>query len=55
MLIKAWDFIFPANFLVLDIEENQNMPVILERPFLAGWDLLDFEMCEMILMVEDKQ
>lgn len=56
MLIKVGDYIFPAHFIVLDIEENWAMPTILARPFVAtSRTLLDFETCEMILRVEDKK
>ena len=35
MLVKVDRFIFPADFVVLDIEEDSKMPLILGRPFLA--------------------
>lgn len=56
MIIKAGNFIFPSDFVDLDIGENWDIPMILRRPFLASSRaLLDFETCEMILEVEDKQ
>ena len=35
ILVKVDKFIFPADFLVLDMEEDQEVPLILGRPFLA--------------------
>ncbi|XP_047945186.1 uncharacterized protein LOC125191807 [Salvia hispanica] len=35
VLVKVHDFIFPVDFVVLDMEEDVNVPLILGRPFLA--------------------
>ena len=35
MLVKVDKFIFPTDFIVLDIEENKEIPILLGRPFLA--------------------
>ncbi|KAG8483835.1 hypothetical protein CXB51_023321 [Gossypium anomalum] len=35
LLVKIDKFIFPIDFVVLDIEENSDVPLILGRPFLA--------------------
>ncbi|CAN6540810.1 unnamed protein product [Malus baccata var. baccata] len=35
VLIKVDQFILPADFLVLDMKEDQNIPILLGRPFLA--------------------
>ena len=35
VLVKANKFIFPADFIVLDMEEDKEIPIILGRPFLA--------------------
>ena len=35
VLVKVDKFIFPVDFVVLDIEEDNNTPLILGRPFLA--------------------
>ena len=35
VLVKVDKFIFPADFIVLDMEEDADVPIILERPFLA--------------------
>ena len=34
-LVKVDKFIFPADFIVLDMEEDKEIPIILGRPFLA--------------------
>ncbi|KAL5569688.1 hypothetical protein UlMin_026263 [Ulmus minor] len=42
VLVKVDKFIFPADFIVLDMEEDQEIPLILGRPFLAtGRTLID--------------
>ena len=33
--MKIDKFIFPVDFVVLDIEEDREVPIILGRPFLA--------------------
>ena len=35
VLVKVDKFIFRANFIVLDMEEDKEIPIILGRPFLA--------------------
>ena len=35
VLIKVDKFIFPVDFVVLDMEEDQEILIILGRPFLA--------------------
>ena len=35
VLVKVEKFIFPADFIVLDMEEDTEIPIILGRPFLA--------------------
>ncbi|KAL5548894.1 hypothetical protein UlMin_004125 [Ulmus minor] len=35
VLMKVDKFIFPADFIVLDMEEDREVPLILGRPFLA--------------------
>ncbi|XP_010276560.1 PREDICTED: uncharacterized protein LOC104611272 [Nelumbo nucifera] len=35
VLVKVGNFIIPADFIVLDMEEDRSMPLILGRPFLA--------------------
>ncbi|XP_062075805.1 uncharacterized protein LOC133779924 [Humulus lupulus] len=35
VLVKVDKLIFPADFIILDMEEDTNIPIILRRPFLA--------------------
>ena len=35
VMVKVDKFIFPADFIVLDMEEDKEIPIILGRPFLA--------------------
>ena len=35
VLVKVDKFIFPADFIMLDMEEDKEIPIILGRPFLA--------------------
>ncbi|GJW61756.1 ribonuclease H-like domain-containing protein [Tanacetum coccineum] len=35
MLVRIGKFIFPIEFIILDIPENNDVPLILERPFLS--------------------
>ena len=35
VLIKVDKFIFPADFIVLDMEEDKEIPIILGRPFFS--------------------
>ena len=34
VLVRAGKFIFPVNFVVLDFEEDKDVPLILSMPFL---------------------
>ena len=47
-------FIFPADFIVLDMEEDKEIPIILGKPFLAtGRALIDMQKGELKLRVQD--
>ena len=35
VLVKVQKFIFSVDFIVLDMEEDKEVPIILGRPFLA--------------------
>ena len=35
VLVMVDKFIFPADFVILDMEEQAEIPIILRRPFLA--------------------
>ncbi|PNX58622.1 hypothetical protein L195_g059286, partial [Trifolium pratense] len=56
VLVKVAGFVFPADFVVLDMEEDGNWePLLLGRPFLAtGRTLIDVESGELVLRTEDQ-
>ena len=52
MLIKVGKFIFPIDFVVIDIEEDKQVPLLLGRPFLAtGAALINVRKGELTLRV----
>ena len=56
VLVKVDKFIFPTDFIVLDITEYKELPIILGRPFLAtGRALIDVQKGELRLRVQDKR
>ncbi|KAI3472480.1 hypothetical protein Pfo_031183 [Paulownia fortunei] len=56
VLVKVDKFIFPAYFIVLDMEEDQDILIILGLPFLVtGRALIDVQKGELILRVQDEQ
>ena len=56
VLVKVDKFIFPANFIVLDMAEDIELPLILGRPFLAtGRALIDVQEGKLILRVQNEQ
>ncbi|XP_073049483.1 uncharacterized protein [Primulina eburnea] len=56
VLVKVDKFIFPADFVVLDMEEDEEMPLILGRPFLAtGKALIDVQEGKLRLRVGDEE
>ena len=55
VLIKVGKFIFPVDFVVIDIEEDKQVPLLLERPFLeTGAALIDVKKGELTLRVGDE-
>ena len=43
-LVKVYKFIFPTDFITLDMEEDQEIPITLRRLFLAtGRMLIDMQ------------
>ena len=55
-MVKVEKFIFPADFVVLDMEEDQEVPLILGRPFLAtGRALIDVQNGELTLRVNKEE
>ena len=56
MLVKVDKFIFPTDFIVFDMEEDREIPIILGRPFLAtGRAMIDVQKGEMKLRVQDDE
>ena len=52
VLLKVDKFIFSADFIVLDMEEDRDVPLILGRPFLAiDRTLIDVHQGKLILRV----
>ena len=52
VLVKVDKFIFPVDFIVLDMEEDREVPLILGRPFLAtGKALIDVHEGKLTLRV----
>ena len=52
MLVKVGEFIFPIDFVVIDIKEDKQIPLLLGRPFLAtGATLIDVKKGELTLIV----
>ncbi|KAL8469493.1 hypothetical protein ACS0TY_032366 [Phlomoides rotata] len=54
VLIKVDKFIFPVDFVVLEMKEDEPVPLILGRPFLAtGGAVIDVKKGELVLNVEE--
>ena len=56
VIVKVDKFIFPSDFIVLDMEENKEIPIILGRPFLAtSKAMIDVQEGELKLRVQDDE
>ena len=56
VLVKVDTFIFPADFVVLDMEEDADVPIILGRPFLnTSGALIDVRQRELILRMNEEK
>ena len=56
VLVKVDKFIFPADFIVLDMEEDKEIPIILGRPFLTtGRTMIDVQRGELKLRVQEDE
>ena len=56
VLVKVDKFIFPADFIVLDMEEDKEIPIILGRPFLAtGRAMINVHRGELKLRVQEDE
>ncbi|XP_016185659.1 uncharacterized protein LOC107627328 [Arachis ipaensis] len=55
-LVKVGEFIFSANFVILDVEDEGSNSIILGRPFFTtARALIDVEKGELILRVHNDQ
>lgn len=53
VLVKVDKFIFPADFVVLDMEEDKEIALILGRPFLTtGRTLIDVQQEKLIMRAQ---
>ena len=51
-VLKVGKFIFPVDFVVIDIEEDKQIPLLLGRPFLTtGAALIDVKKGKLTLRV----
>ena len=56
VLVKVDKFIFPSDYIVLDMEEDKEIPIILGRPFLAtDRAMIDVQKGELKLRVQDDE
>ncbi|XP_016192419.1 uncharacterized protein LOC107633291 [Arachis ipaensis] len=56
LLVKVGEFIFPADFVILNMDEEGSNSIILGGPFLAtARAIIDVEKGEMVLRVHDEQ
>ena len=56
VLVKVNKFIFLADFIVLDMEEDKEIPIILGKPFLViGRAIIDVQRGELKLRVRDDE
>ena len=56
VLVKVDKLIFPADFVILDFEEDEKIPIILGRPFLAtGRTMIDVQKGELSMKVHDQK
>ena len=54
--MKVDKFIFPTYFIVLNMEEDKEIPIILDRPFLAtSRAMIDVQRGELKLRVQDDE
>ncbi|XP_070002782.1 uncharacterized protein [Nicotiana sylvestris] len=56
VLVQVGKFVFPANFVILDRLVDEEIPIILGRPFLAtGRALIDCETGELKMRLNDEE
>ena len=56
VLVKVEKFVFPTNFIILDMQEDNEILIILGRPFLAtGRAMIDVHKSEFRLRVQEEE
>ncbi|XP_075109013.1 uncharacterized protein LOC142180823 [Nicotiana tabacum] len=56
VLVQVGKFVFPADFVILDCQVDEEIPLILGRPFLAtGRALIDCETGELKMRLNDEE
>ncbi|XP_075112510.1 uncharacterized protein LOC142182253 [Nicotiana tabacum] len=56
ILVRVDKFVFPVDFIVLEMKECPNKPIILGRPFLAtGRAIIDVHQRQLILRVDEER
>ena len=56
VLIKVGKFVFPMDFVVINMEEDKQVPLLLGKPFLAiGAAFIDVKKGELTLSIGDEQ
>jgi len=56
LLVKVDKFLFPVDFVVMDIEEDVDVPLILGRPFMKTTKvIIDVDKGKLKVCVEDEE
>ncbi|XP_070009791.1 uncharacterized protein [Nicotiana sylvestris] len=56
VLVQVGKFVFPADFVILDCHVDEEIPIILGRPFLStGRALIDCEVGELKMRLNDEE
>ncbi|XP_009789994.1 uncharacterized protein LOC107775872 [Nicotiana tabacum] len=56
MLVQVGKFVFPTDFIILDCQVDEEIPIILGRPFLAtGRALIDCKTGELKMRLNDEE
>jgi len=56
VLVRVKHLIFPADFVVIDIEEDADIPLILRRPFMSTAScVVDMGKRKLQVAIEDQQ
>ncbi|XP_070014783.1 uncharacterized protein [Nicotiana sylvestris] len=56
VLVQVGKFVFPADFVILDCQVDEEIPIILGRPFLAiGRSLIDCEIGELKMRLNNEE